>query len=116
MDFLFLTLSLKKTKKNNMSCNCSKDCDSHQNSSFIFGLIIGLIISAIVAVVIYKNNKEKVFTDFKKYLEIFLNTFKPKSEEIIKNKKKDVVIPKNLIIANNTPKPTFPKAKKMFKK
>lgn len=115
MDLLFLILSLKKTKKNNMPCHC-QDSDNHQNSSFIFGLIIGLIISAIVAVVIYKNNKEKVFTDLKKQLENFFNSFKPKSEEIVKNKKKDVIIPQNLIIANNTPKPTFSKPKKMFKK
>jgi uncharacterized FlgJ-related protein len=113
-----------------MSCCNNKDCDCHQNSSFIFGLIIGLVIAALVAIVIYKNNRKDVFVKLKKQIEKFVNNLKPKSEEIIKsfiapdlpkkkkikNKKKDVVIPKNLIIADNTPKPTLSKPKKMFKK
>jgi len=129
MDLPFLILFLKKTKKNNMPCHC-QDSDNHQNSSFIFGLIIGLIIAAIIAIVIYKNNREDVIIKLKKQIEKFINSFKPKSEKIIesfitpnlskkkniKKKKKDVIIPKNLIIADNTPKPTFSKPKKMFKK
>lgn len=113
-----------------MSCCHQKDCDYHSNSSFIFGLIIGLIIAAVVAIVIYKNNREDVFLKLKKQIEKFLNSLKPKSEKIIesiitpdiprkkiiKNKKKDVVIPKNLLIADTTPKPTFSKPRKMFKK
>lgn len=113
-----------------MSCNCSKECDCHQNSSFIFGLIIGLVIAALVAIVIYKNNRKDVFIKLKKQIEKFVNNLKPKSEEIIesfiapdlpkkkkiKNMKKDVVIPKNLIIAAATPKPTSSKPRKMFKK
>lgn len=62
-----------------MSCCNSKDCDSHQNSSFIFGLITGLVIAAIVAVVIYKNNRQDVFLKLKKQIEKFLSSFK-KSE------------------------------------
>jgi len=58
-----------------MSCCNSKDCNCHQNSSFTFGLIFGLIIGAIIAVVIYKNNKQKVFTDLKKKLEKFFDVF-----------------------------------------
>jgi len=112
-----------------MSCCKNKNCDCHQNNSFIFGLIIGLIIAAVVAVVIYKNNQEDVFLKLKKQLEKFINNLKPKSEKIIesiitpdlpkenlKNKKKDVVIPKNLIIADTVSKPNSPKPRKMFKK
>jgi hypothetical protein len=113
-----------------MSYRQSKDCDCHQNSSFIFGLIIGLVIAAVVAVVIYKNNREDVFLKLKKQIEKFISSLKPKSEKIIesvitpnvprkkiiKNKKKDVIIPKNLLIADTTPKPTFSKPRKMFKK
>ena len=113
-----------------MSYRQSKDCDCHQNSSFIFGLIIGLVIAAVVAVVIDKNNREDVFLKLKKQIEKFISSLKPKSEKIIesvitpnvprkkiiKNKKKDVIIPKNLLIADTTPKPTFSKPRKMFKK
>ena len=113
-----------------MSCCHQKDCDYHSNSSFIFGLIIGLIIAAVVAIVIYKNNREDVFLKLKKQIEKFLNSLKPKSEKIIesiitpdiprkiiiKNKKKDVVIPQNLLIAATPPKPTSSKPRKMFKK
>lgn len=124
-------------------CN-HKNCDCHQNSSFIFGLILGLIIAAVVAVVIYRNNKEKVFSDLKKYLNKFISSFRPKSEtiiesfitpditkrKIIKKKKKilkvvtsktkihkkEVTIPKNLIIADSISKPVLTKPRKMFKK
>lgn len=113
-----------------MSCCNNKDCDCHQNSSFIFGLIIGLVIAAVVAIVVYKNNREDVFLKLKKQIEKFINNLKPKSEKIIesfiapdvprkkiiKNKKKDVVIPENLLIANTTSKPTLSKPRKMFKK
>ncbi|MDD3998635.1 MAG: hypothetical protein PHR98_00845 [Candidatus Shapirobacteria bacterium] len=113
-----------------MSYRQSKDCDCQQNSSFIFGLIVGLIIAAVVAIVIYKNNREDVFLKLKKQIEKFINSLKPKSEKIIesvitpdvprkkiiKNKKKDVIIPKNLLIADTTPKSTFSKPRKMFKK
>ncbi|MFA5026072.1 MAG: hypothetical protein WC503_06205 [Candidatus Shapirobacteria bacterium] len=126
----------------------NQDCSCHQNSSFIFGLIIGLIIAAVVAVVIYKNNRKKVFADLKKYLEKFINSFKPKSQEIIEsfpftqnfNKssvkktkhrtpkkssairiptsevpKKEVIIPKNLIIAD-VPRKSATSKPRIFKK
>ena len=113
-----------------MSCCHNKDCDCHQNSSFIFGLFIGLIIAAVVAIVIYNNKREDVFLKLKKQIEKFISNLKPKSEKIIesfvtpdvsrkkiiKNKKKDVIIPENLVIADTTPKPTLSKPKKMFKK
>lgn len=67
-----------------MSCN-SKNCDCHQNSSFIFGLIIGLVIAALVAIVIYKNNREDVIIKLKKQFEKFFSKLKPKSEEIIES-------------------------------
>ncbi len=120
-----------------MSCCNDKDCDCHQHSSFIFGLIIGLVIAAVVAIVVYKNNREVVLLKLKKQIEKFISAIgrsasggKPKSEEIIesfitpnvprkkiiKNIKKDVVIPKNLIIADTTPKSISSKPRKMFKK
>jgi gas vesicle protein len=68
-----------------MSCSCSKDCDCHQNSSFIFGLVFGLIIGALIAVFIYRNNKEKVFKDLKKKLAEFFESLKPKAEDIIES-------------------------------
>jgi hypothetical protein len=67
-----------------MSCN-SKNCDCHQNSSFIFGLIIGLVIAAIVAIVIYKNNREDVIIKLKKQIKKFIDNLKPKSEDIIES-------------------------------
>jgi hypothetical protein len=67
-----------------MSCN-SKNCDCHQNSSFIFGLIIGLVIAAVVAIVIYKNNREDVILKLKKQLEKFIDAFRPKTEKIIES-------------------------------
>jgi len=113
-----------------MSCDCSKDC--HQNSSFIFGIIIGLIIAAVVAVVIYKNNRQDVLIKLKKQIEKFFSTIgrsassgKTKSTKTVKpfvapnqpkNKKKEVTIPDNLIIADLTAKPTPSRPKKMFKK
>jgi gas vesicle protein len=59
-----------------MSCCNSKDCDCHQNSSFIFGLIIGLVIAAVVAIVVYKNDRQDVFIKLKKQLEKFFASFK----------------------------------------
>lgn len=67
-----------------MACN-SKNCDCHQNSSFIFGLIIGLVIAAVVAIVIYKNNREDVIIKLKKQLEKFIDAFRPKTEKIIES-------------------------------
>jgi hypothetical protein len=127
-----------------MSCCNSKDCDCHQNSSFIFGLIIGLVIAAVIAIVIYKNNRQDVLLKLKKQLENFFNNLKPKTEEIIESfiapdlpkkkilkkkkkvspikivvpelHKKEVTIPKNLIIADTTPKTPVSKPRKMFKK
>lgn len=62
-----------------MTCSHTKDCNCHQNSSFIFGLIIGLVIAAVVAIVIYRNNREDVFLKLKKQIEKFISSFK-KSE------------------------------------
>lgn len=115
-----------------MSCDCSKKCECQSNGSFSFGLILGLIIGALIAVIIYKNNKEKVFEDLKRKLESFFDVFKnppspqlPKTKKIKKIKKtkkkiivptkKEVVIPANLV-ATTTPKIVTKKPSKMFKK
>ena len=127
-----------------MTCCHKKDCDCHQNSSFIFGLIVGLIIAAVVAIIIYKNNRQEVFFKLKKQLEKFFNNFKPRPEKIIESfitpdlppkkilkkkkkvapikitkaeiHKKEVVIPDNLAVANIPPKTPVSKPRKMFKK
>lgn len=128
-----------------MSCNC-QHCDDHQNSSFIFGLVFGLIIGALIAVLIYKNNKDKVFKDLKKKLSEFFNSLRPKADTIVesfpftnsdiskKNKKhskkvvapapkksgplkKEVVLPPKLIAQSSTAKISTPKSKpRVFKK
>lgn len=75
-----------------MSCCNNKDCNCHQNGSFIFGLIIGLVIAAVVAIIIYKNNREDVIIKFKKQIEKFFSAKggsvfggKPKTEHIIES-------------------------------
>jgi gas vesicle protein len=56
-----------------MTSNCQHCCHENESgsgsSSFIFGIIVGAIIGAIVAVLIYKNNKGKVFEQLKENLE-----------------------------------------------
>ena len=84
-----------------MACN-SKNCDCHQNSSFIFGLIIDLVIAAVVAIVIYKNNREDVIIKLKKQLEKFIDAFRPKTEKIIES-----------FIAPDVPKKIIKKKKKV---
>lgn len=129
-----------------MSCHCSKNCDCHQNSSFIFGLVFGLIIGALIAVLIYKNNKEEVFKNLKKKLNKFFESLKPKAETIIESfpftnsdlskkvkkhskkvvtpapvkseaPKKEVILPSKLIAQNSATKVSVPKSKpRVFKK
>lgn len=106
-----------------MSCCNHKDCDCHQNSSFIFGLVFGLIIGAVIAVLIYKNNKEKVFKDLEKKIKDFFSSLKKTEtfENISKKKskpiKKEVVLPSKLIAQNSEAKVSAPKSKpRVFKK
>ncbi len=106
-----------------MSCHCSKECDAHQNSSFVFGLILGLIIGAVVAIIIYRNNKSKVFEDLKKQLTNFFDSLFPTPDNHNPTPKKssaptrkDVTIPSTLIAAKTETK-TPPKSKpRVFKK
>lgn len=73
-------------------CNCDKSCgcQSNKSSGFIFGLIFGAIIGAIIAVVIYKNNKTKIFEDLKNKL----NSFFGKSPKKETKKEEKIFIPK----------------------
>ncbi|MBU1118188.1 hypothetical protein KKD37_04480 [Patescibacteria group bacterium] len=112
-----------------MSSHC-QHCDDHENSSFIFGLLFGLVIGAIIAIVIYRQNKGKVFDDLKKQLAKFFDIFQnPPSPKNSKTKppfiptaprpqsvKKEVVIPSKLIASAPIKKATVSKPKKMFKK
>lgn len=71
-----------KMMKNN-KCNCNKNCDcqNSQSSGFIFGLILGSILGAIIAVVIYKNNKTKIFSNLREKLENFLGSSSGRSKQ-----------------------------------
>ena len=72
-----------------MSCDCPKcncsDCDgqtsSGSSSSFIFGLVLGAIVGAIIAIVIYRQNKGKIFDDLQKKLEDFFKNLIGESTE-----------------------------------
>ena len=52
------------------------NCCCHRNSNFITGLIFGAIIGAVIAVIIYKNDKTKVFDNLYQKLSGFLKNFK----------------------------------------
>lgn len=106
-----------------MSCHCSKECDAHQNSSFVFGLILGLIIGAIVAIIIYRNNKSKVFENLKKQLTNFFDSLFPSPDKHSPTPKKsttplrkDVVIPSTLIAAKTETKAPSKSKPRVFKK
>ncbi|HWS48497.1 MAG TPA: hypothetical protein VN174_00420 [Candidatus Methanoperedens sp.] len=76
-----------------MSCCNNKECSCHQNSSFVFGIFIGLIIGAVIAIVIYKNNREKVFENLKKKLEkIFKSVLESETFQNISTLKRKVDI------------------------
>ncbi len=70
----------------------SKCSSENSNSSFVFGLIIGAIIGAVIAIVIYRQNKGKIFDDLQQKLEKFFKnllkqdvsvTTKPKKNKIV---------------------------------
>lgn len=108
-----------------MSCCNHKECNCHQNSSFIFGLFVGLIIAAVIAIVIYKKNREKVFENLKKTLEkvyksviesetfknistlskkVDINNSAKVSKKIVKKTSKKVITPTTHKIAVTLPK------------
>ena len=102
----------------------SENCQSQSNDSgFVFGLVIGAIIGAVVAILIYKNNKTKVFNDLKIKLESFFQKFTnhstpPKSGKIKHRTtptKIPVVIPKKLIAKVSSTVPTATKSRKFIK-
>ena len=70
----------------------SQHNSENSNSSFIFGLVIGAIIGAVIAIVIYRQNKGKIFDDLQEKLEKFFKnllkqdvsvTTKPKKNKIV---------------------------------
>lgn len=66
-----------------------------KNNGFLIGLICGLIIGAIVAVVIYKNNKTKVFETLKSKLGKSFK--KPVTESPVVIKKPPIKKPKMFV-------------------
>lgn len=63
----------------------SHNSSENSNSSFVFGLIIGAVIGSLIAIVIYRQNKGKIFDDLQEKLEKFFKNLL---------KEKDIVIPK----------------------
>ena len=109
-----------------MTCDCPNQKSS---SSFIFGLVLGAIIGAIIAVVIYRQNKGKIFEDLQKRLEDFFKNLigspnesnsnpKPKKfitqKPIIETKTEEIKIDKpEIVFVKKRPIPkTFVKSKK----
>jgi len=99
-----------------MSCHCSKDCECHQNSSFIFGLVFGLIIGAVVAIIIYRRNRQQILNFFKKYFSEFFGETKSSPKTSPPSSKKEVVIPQKLIASTSIPPVKKSSPQKLFKK
>lgn len=87
-----------------MTCDCSKcSCEdqatkSSSSSSFIFGLVLGAIIGAIIAVVIYRQNKGKIFEDLQKKLEDFFKNLIGTPNESNSDKEAKKIVTKKPII------------------
>ncbi|MDD4937529.1 MAG: hypothetical protein PHX34_00705 [Candidatus Shapirobacteria bacterium] len=79
-----------------MSCDCPKcDCKTNNSSSFIFGIVLGAIVGAIIAIVIYRQNKGKIFNDLQKKLEdFFKNLIGNQNKSSSKTKSKNFFIKK----------------------
>jgi hypothetical protein len=72
------------------------NCCCHRNSNFITGLIFGAVIGAVIAIIIYKNDKTKVFDNLYQKLSGYLKNFKLPSHPSHSSRppKKHVLIPK----------------------
>lgn len=87
-----------------MICDCPKcSCENEttkngSSSSFIFGLVLGAVIGAIVAVVIYRQNKGKIFEDLQKKLEDFFKNLISNPDKTKTNIKSKPVIAQKIII------------------
>lgn len=92
----------------------SKCSSENSNSSFVFGLIIGAVIGSIIAVVIYRQNKGKIFDDLQEKLEKFFKNLLKEKDIVIqkvspsKVPKSTTKINKNKLIAVSTPKTETP--------
>ncbi|MPN33223.1 hypothetical protein SDC9_180707 [bioreactor metagenome] len=88
----------------------SHNSSENSNSSFVFGLIIGAVIGSLIAVVIYRQNKGKIFDDLQEKLEkFFKNLLKQKDIIFEKTSTSKVSRPttkpkQNKIIAVTSPK------------
>ena len=97
-----------------MNCDCPKcSCNDQtikngSSSSFIFGLILGAIIGAIIAIVIYRQNKGKIFDDLQNKLEDFFKNL------IGQKEKKESPISKKVIVSKTEITPTSPPHKITF--
>jgi hypothetical protein len=73
----------------------SESCNSNDGGSFAFGLILGILIGAIVAIVIYRQNKGKIYkvveTKFNQY-------FKPQPKKSSHGKERFQTVPSKITI------------------
>lgn len=82
----------------------SQNSSENSNSSFVFGLIIGAVIGAIIAIVIYRQNKGKIFDDLQEKLEKFFKNLLKQEISVSETPKSTTKPKKNKIIAVSTPK------------
>lgn len=61
-------------------------------SSFILGIFLGAIAGALIAIIIYRQNKGKVFNQLQKKIEKFLQSFSQSKPPV--KKKKKIIPPK----------------------
>lgn len=82
----------------------SKCSSENSNSSFVFGLIIGAIIGAVIAIVIYRQNKGKIFDDLQQKLEKFFKNLLKKEISVSETPKSTIKPKKNKTVVVSTSK------------
>ncbi|MFA4826944.1 MAG: hypothetical protein WC596_01660 [Candidatus Shapirobacteria bacterium] len=85
------------------------NCCCHRNSNFVVGLIFGAVIGAVIAIIIYKNDKTKVFDSLYKKLSGFLKNFKAPAQTSRPSQSS-----KKLIASKTIKKPVRKKSPKTF--
>lgn len=108
---------------------CQEESNKNSSSSFLFGIILGAVIGAVIAIYFYRQDRQKVMDQFKKWFENLFappkeNSSSPKNKQPLVAKKtpppptpakRPVVIPKNVDSLDLNPSPPK-KPAKMFKK